>query len=102
MSAIPLTVNGRTPTVDVDPTTPHPCVLSDDLELRGPKLGCGLAQCGACTAIVDGNAVRTCMLPVSRASGVEIKRDDGLGTLKTLIRFNGRSSRSRPRSAASA
>ncbi|HEV3061864.1 MAG TPA: 2Fe-2S iron-sulfur cluster-binding protein, partial [Vicinamibacterales bacterium] len=62
------------------PTTPLLYVLSDDLQLRGPKFGCGLSQCGACTAIVDGNAVRTCVMPVSRASGAEITTLDGLGT----------------------
>ena len=80
MSAITLKVNGETHTIDVDPTTPLLYVLSDDLQLRGPKFGCGLAQCGACTAIVDGSAVRTCVLPVSRASGAEITTLDGLGT----------------------
>jgi nicotinate dehydrogenase subunit A len=80
MSAITLTVNGQTHTVDVDQTTPLLYVLSDDLQLRGPKFGCGLSQCGACTAIVDGNAVRTCVMPVSRASGAEITTLDGLGT----------------------
>ena len=80
MSAITLKVNGQTHTVDVDPTTPLLYVLSDDLQLRGPKFGCGLSQCGACTAIVDGNAVRTCVMPVSRVSGAEITTLDGLGT----------------------
>src|SRR5258708_4336931 len=80
MSAITLNVNGTTHRLDVDPTTPLLYVLSDDLQLRGPKFGCGLSQCGACTAIVDGNAVRTCVMPVSRASGAEITTLDGLGT----------------------
>jgi aerobic-type carbon monoxide dehydrogenase small subunit (CoxS/CutS family) len=66
---MPLKVNGQTHTVDADPAIPLLYVLSDDLRLRGPKFGCGLSQCGACTAIVDGNAVRTCVMPVSRASG---------------------------------
>ena len=79
MSAITLRVNGQAHTVDVDPTTPLLYVLSDDLQLRGPKFGCGLSQCGACTAIVGGSAVRTCVMPVSRASGVEITTLDGLG-----------------------
>src|SRR5260370_40640381 len=80
MSTMTLKVNGQTHTVDIDPTTPLLYVLSDDLQLRGPKFGCGLSQCGACTAIVDGNAVRTCVMPVSRASGAEITTVDGLGT----------------------
>jgi len=80
MSAITLKVNGQTHTLDVDPTTPLLYVLTDDLQLRGPKFGCGLAQCGACTAIVDGNAVPTCVMPASRASGAEITTLDGLGT----------------------
>ena len=54
MSSIPLKVNGRSHTLDVDPATPLLYVLSDDLELRGPKFGCGLGQCGACTVIVGG------------------------------------------------
>ena len=65
MSAITLKVNGRTHTLDIDPATPLLYVLSDDLELRGPKFGCGLGQCGACTVIVKGQAVRSCVTPVS-------------------------------------
>lgn len=80
MSAITLKVNGRSHTLDVDPTTPLLYVLSDDLELRGPKFGCGLGQCGACTAIVNGNAVRSCITPVSAAAGKEITTLEGLGT----------------------
>ena len=65
MSAITLKVNGQTHTLDLDPATPLLYALSDDLELRGPKFGCGLGQCGACTAIVNGTAVRSCVTPVS-------------------------------------
>ena len=65
MSAFTLTVNGEARTVDVDPTTPLLYVLADDLHLDGPKFGCGLGQCGACTAIVGGRAARTCRTPVS-------------------------------------
>lgn len=78
---ISLKVNGRSHTLDVDPTTPLLYVLSDDLELRGPKFGCGLSQCGACTAIVNGQAIRTCVTPVSRAAGAEIVTLEGLGTI---------------------
>jgi nicotinate dehydrogenase subunit A len=69
MSVIALKVNGRTHTVDVDPATPLLYVLSDDLELRGPKFGCGLGQCGACTVILKGAAVRSCITPVKSAVG---------------------------------
>jgi nicotinate dehydrogenase subunit A len=80
MSAITLHVNGRAHMVDVDPATPLLYVLSDDLALRGPKFGCGLGQCGACTAIVGGRAVRTCVTPVSAVAGAEIVTLEGLGT----------------------
>src|SRR6266436_4353937 len=70
MSAINLKVNGRAHTVDVDPATPLLYVLSDDLELRGPKFGCGLGQCGACTVIVRSRAVRSCVTPVGTLIGV--------------------------------
>jgi aerobic-type carbon monoxide dehydrogenase small subunit (CoxS/CutS family) len=80
MSAMTLKVNGRTHTVDVDPATPLLYVLSDDLELRGPKFGCGLGQCGACTVIVKGQAVRSCVTPVKSVEGSEITTLEGLGT----------------------
>jgi nicotinate dehydrogenase subunit A len=80
MSAITLKVNGRSHTLDLDPATPLLYALSDDLELRGPKFGCGLGQCGACTAIVDGTAVRSCVTPVSTVAGKEITTLEGLGT----------------------
>ena len=80
MSAISLRVNGRTHSVDVDPATPLLYVLADELALRGPKFGCGLGQCGACTAIVGGAAVRSCVTPVSAAAGKEITTLEGLGT----------------------
>jgi nicotinate dehydrogenase subunit A len=80
VSAISLKVNGRSHTVDVDPSTPLLYVLSDDLELRGPKFGCGLAQCGSCTVIVNGNAIRSCVTPVGTVAGAEITTLEGLGT----------------------
>src|SRR2546425_7438938 len=82
MSSITLHVNGRTHTVDVDQTTPLLYVLSDDLGLRGPKFGCGLSQCGACTVIVKGRAIRSCVTPVSSIAGAEITTLDGLGTVE--------------------
>lgn len=80
MSALTLRVNGRAHTVDVDPKTPLLYVLSDDLALRGPKFGCGLAQCGACTVIAGDRAIRSCVAPVETMQNVEITTLDGLGT----------------------
>src|SRR5205814_5112656 len=82
MATISLTVNGRAHTVDVDPATPLLYVLSDDLELRGPKFGCGLGQCGACTVIVQGRAVRSCVTPVGTLSGADVTTLEGLGTVE--------------------
>jgi nicotinate dehydrogenase subunit A len=82
MSAITLKVNGRTHALDVDPATPLLFVLSDDLELRGPKFGCGLGQCGACTVIVKGQAIRSCITPVKSVEGSEITTLEGLGTIE--------------------
>ena len=80
MSAIALTVNSVSHTVDVDPATPLLYVLSDDLGLRGPKFGCGLGQCGACTVIAGGRAIRSCMTTVGSVSRAEITTLEGLGT----------------------
>lgn len=79
--AIRLNVNGRAHTVDVAPSTPLLYVLSDDLQLNGPKFGCGLGQCGACTAIVGGRAIRSCVTPVSRVGDTEVITLEGLGTV---------------------
>ncbi len=81
MSTITLKVNGRAHTVDADPATPLLHVLSDDLALNGPKFGCGLGQCGACTVIVRGRAVRSCVTPVSTVNGAEVTTLEGLGTV---------------------
>lgn len=75
-----LRVNGRRHTVDVDPATPLLYVLSDELALNGPKFGCGLGQCGACTVIVRGQAIRSCVTPVRSVTGDEITTLEGLGT----------------------
>lgn len=80
MSAISLKVNGHVHTVDVDPQTPLLYVLSDELQLRGPKFGCGLAQCGTCTVIIQGQAVRSCVMPVSAVKQQEVTTLEGLGT----------------------
>ena len=75
-----LRVNGRSHSVDVDPATPLLYVLSDDLELRGPKFGCGLSQCGACTVNIKGRAVRSCVTPISTLDNSEITTLEGLGS----------------------
>ena len=78
MSTITLRVNGKAHTVDVDPGTPLLYVLRNDLELQGPHFGCGLGQCGACTVLIKGEAVRSCVRPVSSVQGVEITTLEGL------------------------
>ncbi|HEY6466380.1 MAG TPA: (2Fe-2S)-binding protein [Candidatus Acidoferrales bacterium] len=80
MAAITLTVNGTTHTVDLDPATPLLYALSDDLNLRGPKFGCGLGQCGSCTVIINGQAVRSCITPVQTVAGAAITTLEGIGT----------------------
>jgi aerobic-type carbon monoxide dehydrogenase small subunit (CoxS/CutS family) len=77
MAVVSLSVNGATHEVDVDPSTPLLYVLRNDVGLRGPRFGCGLAQCGACTVIIDGVAMRSCITPVSGATG-EITTLEGL------------------------
>ena len=80
MAAISLKVNGRDHAVDVDPETPLLYVLGDELQLRGPKFGCGLAQCGACTVLIQGRAVRSCVTPVGTVKDREITTLEGVGT----------------------
>src|SRR4030095_10854541 len=80
MSILTLKVNGRSHEVEVDPSTPLLYVLSDDLELRGPKFGGGLGQCGACTVTINGQATRSCVTPVSAVGQSEVTTLEGLGT----------------------
>jgi nicotinate dehydrogenase subunit A len=80
MSVLSLKVNGQTHSLDLDPTTPLLYVLSDDLGLRGPKFGCGLGQCGACTVLVKGQAVRSCITAVEAVQGLDIVTLEGLGS----------------------
>ena len=75
-----LKVNGKTRSVDADADTPLLYVLRDNLEMRGPKFGCGLGQCGACTVHLNGEAVRSCLMPVSALKGAAIVTLEGLGT----------------------
>ena len=77
MPTVSLRVNGATHQVEVDPSTPLLYVLRNDLNLKGPRFGCGLAQCGACTVIVDGVAIRSCITPANAVQG-EITTLEGL------------------------
>jgi nicotinate dehydrogenase subunit A len=96
MARIPLNVNGKSRPIDTDPETPLLYVLREDLKLNGPKFGCGLAQCGACTVIINGNAVRSCVTPVKAARNRRVTTLEGLGSTKKL------SSMSKPPSAVTA
>ena len=73
-----LTVNGRPQTVDVDPSTPLLWALRDSLQMTGTKFGCGAAQCGACTVHVNGEATRSCVLPVSGLAGAQVTTIEGV------------------------
>ena len=79
---IALDVNGKVHEIDADPETPLLYVLRNDLALNGAKFGCGLGQCGACTVLVDGKAVFSCLTPVSTLGGRRIRTVEGLGTLE--------------------
>ena len=77
MSDVTLKVNGETHALDIDPSTPLLYILRNDLGLQGPRFGCGLGQCGACTVIIDGEAIRSCVTATSRIEG-EITTLEGL------------------------
>ena len=76
---VTLTVNGGTHQTNADPATPLLYVLRDDLTLNGAKFGCGLGQCGACTVLVDGKPVFSCLLPVAALAGRKVRTVEGLG-----------------------
>ncbi|HEX9449490.1 MAG TPA: (2Fe-2S)-binding protein [Dongiaceae bacterium] len=78
---IDLILNGRSVSVDADPTTPLLYVLRDDLALNGAKYGCGLGQCGACTVHVDGKPVFSCVTPIAAMSGRSVRTIEGLGSI---------------------
>ena len=78
MATFSLTVNGTAHTVDVEPATPLLYVLRNDLNLQGPRFGCGLGQCGACTVLIKGEAVRSCIRAVSAVAGASITTLEGL------------------------
>jgi nicotinate dehydrogenase subunit A len=77
-----LKVNGTSRSVPAAPDTPLLYVLRNDFALNGPKFGCGLGQCGACTVLVDGGSVRSCQLPVGEVGTAEVTTLEGLGTLE--------------------
>jgi len=81
--AIHLKVNGKARLVTAEPDTPLLYVLRNDFELNGAKFGCGLAQCGACTVLVDGKATRSCVAPIGTLEQSEITTIEGLGTIET-------------------
>lgn len=78
MARIALTVNGKSHAVDVEPDCPLLYVLRDNLEMNNPRFGCGLGQCGACTVLLEGRAVRSCSLPAAAVHGKEIVTLEGL------------------------
>jgi isoquinoline 1-oxidoreductase alpha subunit len=83
---VTLRVNGTSRTADVDPGTPLLWVLRDDLRLTGTKFGCGVAQCGACTVHIDGQAVRSCVTPVAAVRGREVVTIEGVsGTVAQAV-----------------
>ena len=84
MSEITLKVNGKTHTLDIDPSTPLLYILRNDLDMQGPRFGCGLGQCGSCTVIIRGEAVRSCITPTSAVRGAEITTLEGLAEGGTL------------------
>jgi aerobic-type carbon monoxide dehydrogenase small subunit (CoxS/CutS family) len=83
MANVTLSVNGSTHTVDIDPSTPLLYILRNDIGAQGPRFGCGLGQCGACTVIINGFAVRSCVTPTSSVTG-EITTLEGLAQEGTL------------------
>ena len=84
MARLTLRVNGKNQAVDVDPDTPLLYVLRNDLQLNGPKFGCGLAQCGACTVIIDGKPIRSCVTEVKTIGTRAVTTLEGLGSTKKL------------------
>ena len=81
MAVIGLTVNGSPYSAEMDPDTPLLFVLQDDLKLNGPKFGCGVAQCGSCTVLLDGKPIRSCVTKMSAAHGREVITIEGLGAV---------------------
>ncbi|HXV49126.1 MAG TPA: (2Fe-2S)-binding protein [Candidatus Binatia bacterium] len=84
MAKYSLRVNGKARVIDAEPDMPLLYALRNDLQLNGPKFGCGLAQCGACTVIMDGNAIRSCVTPVSAVKNKPVTTLEGLGSTKKM------------------
>jgi len=82
---VTLTVNGKRHTVQSAPDTPLLYVLRNELDLHGPRFGCGLSQCGACTVHVDGEAVRSCVVPADTVAGKRITTLEGLGEKHPVV-----------------
>jgi len=86
MTRISLKVNGKNEVIDSEPDMPLLYALRNDLRLNGPKFGCGLAQCGACTVLMEGNAIRSCVTPMSAAQNKAVTTLEGLGSTKKMHR----------------
>jgi nicotinate dehydrogenase subunit A len=84
MAKISLRVNGKSQIVDAEPDMPLLYALRNDLKLNGPKYGCGLAQCGACTVILEGNAIRSCVTPLGAVQNKRVTTLEGLGSTKKM------------------
>jgi nicotinate dehydrogenase subunit A len=84
MAKITLRVNGKNQTIDAEPDMPLLYVLRNDLRLNGPKYGCGMAQCGSCTVIMDGNAIRSCVTELKAAANRPVTTLEGLGSTKKM------------------
>jgi len=84
MAKLSLRVNGKTQTVDAEPEMPLLYALRNELKLNGPLFGCGMAQCGACTVILDGVAIRSCVTPVVAAQNKAVTTLEGLGNTKKM------------------
>ena len=84
MARYRLTVDGKPVTLNAEPDMPLLYALRNDLRLNGPKFGCGLAQCGACTVIMEGNAIRSCVTPMSAVQNKSVTTLEGLGSTKKM------------------
>jgi aerobic-type carbon monoxide dehydrogenase small subunit (CoxS/CutS family) len=84
-----LTVNGAKKTITVDPDTPLLFVLRNELKLTGPKMGCGIAQCGACAVLLDGEEIRSCITPVSEVAGKQVTTIEGLPAIWSAQKGSG-------------